>query len=312
MSPTTAGWSTPATGASATARARATACCWPRRTTTGPPSTGCGAGPASPSCATTCGCSAGAMIRRPGRPTDPNNATDGDILIAWALLRASRRWKEQSYATDSRAIREAIAQNLVADVGGRRVLLPGLVGFRQQDAVDLQPVVFRPAGAAGLRRRRSRRPVGTADPGWPHRGARRSVRSAVASRRLGPDRRFRRRHARSRPSAALRLRRRSRPAVPGLGRCRTRFRRPRPPASGDDTRERAGRPPPGSTCKPATRRRSPCRRAGRRWRAWSPTCRPKGSSPRSDDYYSAVLGLLAERAAQERRSRGASQRPVRP
>src|SRR5579885_369047 len=28
---------------------------------------------------------------------DVNNASDGDILIAWALLRASRRWNETDY-----------------------------------------------------------------------------------------------------------------------------------------------------------------------------------------------------------------------
>jgi len=100
---------------------------------------------------------------------DPNNATDGDIFIAWALLRASRRWKEQSYANDSRAIRAAIAQRLVA-------------------------VLFHPAGPAGLRRRRSRRPLGATDPRRPHRGARRGFRSADPSLRLGSDRRVGRRH----------------------------------------------------------------------------------------------------------------------
>ncbi|WP_157220066.1 glycosyl hydrolase family 8 [Flavisphingomonas formosensis] len=63
------------------------------------------------------------------RVTDPNNATDGDILIAWALLRASQRWGVAAWASASREIRDAILKTLVKPVGNRMVLLPGLQGF---------------------------------------------------------------------------------------------------------------------------------------------------------------------------------------
>ena len=73
---------------------------------------------------------------------DPNNATDGDILIAWALLRASRRWKDQNYAKASAAIRAVIAAKLVRDHGGRSVLLPGLNGFVVPEHITLNPSYY--------------------------------------------------------------------------------------------------------------------------------------------------------------------------
>ncbi|PTQ09928.1 endoglucanase [Sphingomonas oleivorans] len=60
---------------------------------------------------------------------DPNNATDGDILIGWALMRAARRWHVQEYETASQQIRVAIGTRLTVPVFGRTALLPGLAGF---------------------------------------------------------------------------------------------------------------------------------------------------------------------------------------
>ncbi|WP_043239408.1 glycosyl hydrolase family 8 [Stutzerimonas azotifigens] len=64
---------------------------------------------------------------------DRNNASDGDVLIAWALLRAAQRWQEPSYADASAAIRQAIAEQLLRTHAGYRVLLPGLVGFERDE-----------------------------------------------------------------------------------------------------------------------------------------------------------------------------------
>lgn len=69
--------------------------------------------------------------------SDPNNASDGDILIAWALLRAGARWKEPSYTQASAQIRAAIRQRLIWNVGGRTILLPGLDGFVTPKATTL-------------------------------------------------------------------------------------------------------------------------------------------------------------------------------
>ncbi len=65
--------------------------------------------------------------------TDPNNATDGDILIAWALMRAAVRWRDMRYSARAKAIRAAIHGHLVRKQGPRTVLLPGLAGFDHGD-----------------------------------------------------------------------------------------------------------------------------------------------------------------------------------
>jgi endoglucanase len=68
---------------------------------------------------------------------DPNNASDGDILIAWALQRAAKRWNDRNYETASAAIRADIQKLLVKDFGGFTVLLPGLTGFSDKDSIDI-------------------------------------------------------------------------------------------------------------------------------------------------------------------------------
>jgi endoglucanase len=64
------------------------------------------------------------------RVADANDASDGDILIAWALSRAARHWKEPSYAALSRRILEDIRRKLIASASGRLILLPGAAGFK--------------------------------------------------------------------------------------------------------------------------------------------------------------------------------------
>ena len=73
---------------------------------------------------------------------DPNNATDGDILIAGALMRAGRRWKRPDYLVRARAIRVAIAKRLVRRQADRLLLLPGLVGFSWPDRTTVNPAYY--------------------------------------------------------------------------------------------------------------------------------------------------------------------------
>ncbi|MFZ2870326.1 glycosyl hydrolase family 8 [Zavarzinia sp.] len=61
---------------------------------------------------------------------DPNDAADGDIFIAWALARGAIRWSDPALETASAEIRRAILRKLVVEAGGRRLLLPGVDGFR--------------------------------------------------------------------------------------------------------------------------------------------------------------------------------------
>jgi endoglucanase len=64
---------------------------------------------------------------------DSNNASDGDILIAWSLSRAAQRWHDPSHRADARRIIAAIRGKLVERFEGRFVLLPGLNGFKFKD-----------------------------------------------------------------------------------------------------------------------------------------------------------------------------------
>lgn len=73
---------------------------------------------------------------------DRNNATDGDLLIAWSLARAARRWGERGWAERSAAIRAAIRRDCVIGRFGHALLLPGAVGFAGADTVTLNPSYF--------------------------------------------------------------------------------------------------------------------------------------------------------------------------
>jgi len=63
--------------------------------------------------------------------TDPNNATDGDILIAWALLEAHKKWGTQAYLKQANAILKPIKTKLLREKFGYKLILPGEVGFEQ-------------------------------------------------------------------------------------------------------------------------------------------------------------------------------------
>ncbi len=74
--------------------------------------------------------------------SDHNNATDGDILIAWALLRAGKAWGDASYLAASQTIRASILRLLVKSFGKRVVLLPGASGFDFRDHVLVNPSYY--------------------------------------------------------------------------------------------------------------------------------------------------------------------------
>jgi endoglucanase len=70
---------------------------------------------------------------------DPNNSTDADLTIAWALERAARRWHEPAYGEASQRIRDAIRRQLLRIRDGRYVLLPGRRGFERDAGLVLNP-----------------------------------------------------------------------------------------------------------------------------------------------------------------------------
>lgn len=60
---------------------------------------------------------------------DHNNAADGDLLIAWALLRAGQTWQDAGLLSQSSQILRDIRQKLVRPSAIGPVLLPGAYGF---------------------------------------------------------------------------------------------------------------------------------------------------------------------------------------
>lgn len=73
---------------------------------------------------------------------DANNATDGDLFIAWALLEAGARWGDAGHAAQGAALARDILRRLVRLVGGHLVLMPGLRGFEHQTHVVLNPSYY--------------------------------------------------------------------------------------------------------------------------------------------------------------------------
>ena len=66
---------------------------------------------------------------------DLNDASDGDILIAWALIRAGNHWGEAEYKEAAKRVVADIRHRLLANTPGRLVLLPGSAGFKGKDGV---------------------------------------------------------------------------------------------------------------------------------------------------------------------------------
>lgn len=65
--------------------------------------------------------------------SDPNNATDGDILVAWALLLAAKRWRAPDYQQAGLTLMKAMAERLLVARNSTLLLLPGADGFRFPD-----------------------------------------------------------------------------------------------------------------------------------------------------------------------------------
>jgi endoglucanase len=70
---------------------------------------------------------------------DLNNATDGDIFVAWALSIAGDVWRNPSYRRRAEAMARDILRRCIVPMDRRWVLLPGAYGFRnaQRTVVNL-------------------------------------------------------------------------------------------------------------------------------------------------------------------------------
>jgi endo-1,4-beta-D-glucanase Y len=73
---------------------------------------------------------------------DKNNASDGDVLMAWALLLAGDKWSDSRYTKASEKLQAALLKHTVIDFSGHTVMLPGVSGFNQTSSIVLNPSYF--------------------------------------------------------------------------------------------------------------------------------------------------------------------------
>ena len=73
---------------------------------------------------------------------DGNNATDGDLFLAWALLEAGQAWGVAEYTQTGQAIGRDILRYLLRNAGGMTLLLPGARGFERRDHVVINPSYY--------------------------------------------------------------------------------------------------------------------------------------------------------------------------
>lgn len=73
---------------------------------------------------------------------DYNNASDGDTLIAYALVNASIKWNNANYKTDALKITDSIRKNLSISWGSRTFILPAYYGFDKEDKLLINPSYF--------------------------------------------------------------------------------------------------------------------------------------------------------------------------
>ena len=67
--------------------------------------------------------------------TDTNNATDGDILIAYGLALAGDTWGNEAFTERARQIATTIGDSMLVESDGLKAILPGAVGFQRVDGI---------------------------------------------------------------------------------------------------------------------------------------------------------------------------------
>ena len=72
--------------------------------------------------------------------TDENNATDGDIVVSWALFEAAQKFNRPDYRAAAALIADSIGAKLIKSTDRGPILLPAAAGFASEDQSD-GPVV---------------------------------------------------------------------------------------------------------------------------------------------------------------------------
>ncbi|MGQ9369144.1 glycosyl hydrolase family 8 [Azospirillum sp. ST 5-10] len=70
---------------------------------------------------------------------DRNNASDGDVLIAWALLTGAERWNDAELRAAALALLGAVRDRVVTRLADMTLLLPGAAGFRRDTGIVVNP-----------------------------------------------------------------------------------------------------------------------------------------------------------------------------
>ena len=68
---------------------------------------------------------------------DFNNASDGDLFIAWALRRAYKKWNRPEYLSAALEISQAIRLKLIKDTSDGTIIIPGVQGFERPNGFIL-------------------------------------------------------------------------------------------------------------------------------------------------------------------------------
>jgi endo-1,4-beta-D-glucanase Y len=69
--------------------------------------------------------------------TDRNNATDGDILVAWALARGAQKWNVAEYGSAAKRIAQDVRVRMVRKVNHGFVVVPGSQGFDKPEGLTV-------------------------------------------------------------------------------------------------------------------------------------------------------------------------------
>ncbi len=88
-----------------------------------------------------------------GGATDLNNASDGDLFAAWALVRASRTFGEERYLDLAAAIAADLAARCLRPWPGQSeglLLLPGAEGFESEAGIVVNPAYYMTRALAEL------------------------------------------------------------------------------------------------------------------------------------------------------------------
>ena len=77
-----------------------------------------------------------------GSVADANNASDAEILVAWALIRASKRWENYAYQQAAAEILVDLRRIAVRNAPQGPLLLPGADGFLKDDGILVNPSYY--------------------------------------------------------------------------------------------------------------------------------------------------------------------------